>query len=63
MYFLPPRVAPKRKKGTKNEIAIMGIIHQLSEKRSPTFIKLKIATKSITKNTSNAVPEGENTIS
>ena len=63
MYFLPPRVALNKKNGAKNDIASIGIIHALFEKRSPVLTKLKMASKTIINSESVAVPDIEYIIS
>ena len=54
---MPPRVALNKRKGNTKARAIIGIINQLFEKRSAEFMKLKTDSKSIVKNTTNAVPD------
>lgn len=63
MYSFPPREALKMKKGTKNAIANIGIIHALFENKSVEFRILNNAIKIIVKKTSNAVPDDEKSIS
>ena len=56
-YFFVPRDALKIKNGTKNDISKTGSIQALLDVRSVVLIKLKIESRSITKNTINAVPD------